>query len=190
MIRWAAAVLIVAVVLTACGGGDAEPKETSTRTEATGQATTTETLSIASDAFREGEAIPERFTCEGDNLSPELSWSGLPEGTAALALVMDDPDAPGGTFTHWLLYDMSARTRSLAENTLTVGDAEIGVNGANRVGYTGPCPPPGQTHTYVFTIYALDDETGLEPGATANEVHAAIEGHVLASGTLTGTFGR
>jgi Raf kinase inhibitor-like YbhB/YbcL family protein len=196
MMRWAAAVLLVAVVLTACGGDDAEPKGTSTRTQPATptQAAATGTLTVQSDAFSEGEAIPERFSCEGDNLSPALSWDEPPPGTASVTLVMDDPDAPSGTFTHWLLYDLPPDTASLPEGVETddrpsVGGAQ-GENSGGRPGYTGPCPPPGQTHTYVFTMYALDAETGLEPGATANEVHAAIEAHVLASGVLTGTFGR
>jgi Raf kinase inhibitor-like YbhB/YbcL family protein len=198
MLRRVAITIAVVVALSACGEGDDEesPKATSSRTNG---ATTTEEASVAaltveSGAFGDGEAIPEQFTCEGDNVSPALSWSGSPDGTESLTLVMDDPDAPGGTFTHWLLYDLPPETLSLPEDVETgdrpgVGGVQ-GRNNGNRVGYTGPCPPEGQTHTYVFTVYALDAETGLEPGASADEVHAAIAGHVLAQGALTGAFGR
>jgi hypothetical protein len=196
--RWLAVVVLATALVAACGSDDNDQKGTPSVTRSVAPAATddggAETLTVESDAFDPGAAIPERFSCEGDNVSPQLAWSDSPEGTQAVVLVMDDPDAPGGTFTHWLLYDLSPETVNLPENVETgerpgVGGVQ-GTNDGNRLGYTGPCPPPGQTHNYAFTVYALDSETGLDPGASAAQVHGAIEGHVVAQGELTGAFGR
>jgi len=196
--RWLA-VAVAAAALLACGGDDGKsPKATSpvSRSASTiAEDADIAPLTVESDAFGEGEPIPERFTCEGENLSPALSWDGVVYGTLSLVVVVDDPDAPGGTFTHWLLYDLPRETQGLPEDLDTgplrpVGGVQ-GTNDSGNVGYTGPCPPQGQTHTYVFTVYALrKGDLELESGASADEVHAAIEGYVVAQGELTGTFGR
>ncbi len=147
------------------------------------------TMSLTSPAFAEGAAIPLRFTCDGEDRSPPLTWSDPPEGTRALALVMDDPDAPGGVFTHWLVYDLPADARSLAEGELP-GGGKQGENDFGRIGYGGPCPPRGEQHRYRFAIYALDAPLDLPPGARRAAVLEAIAGHALARGVLTGTYRR
>lgn len=154
------------------------------------------TIRLESTAFEEGGAIPRQHTCDGENASPPLSWSGVPEGARALVLIVADPDAPRGTFTHWVLYDLPAGVTSLpaglpAEGTVRVGsdDARQGKNDFRNLGYGGPCPPSG-THRYFFRLYALDAATGLEPGASRQEVEGAMTGHVLARGELMGRYSR
>lgn len=153
-----------------------------------------ETITLTSPAFAHGDVIPQEHTCDGADLSPELAWSGMPAGTASLALVCDDPDAPGGTWVHWVLYDIPADAAGLPEGL--PGDAELaagGVQGENdfgRLGYGGPCPPAGAPHRYFFRLYALDTKLGLAAGASKQEVVDAMEGHVLAQGELMGTYQR
>lgn len=155
-------------------------------------------MKLTSAAFRDGAAIPVRHTCDGEDSSPPLAWSGVPEGTAALALIMDDPDAPAGTWVHWVLYDLPAGAAALPEG-LSKGErppcggaqgACWGVDEFSRIGYHGPCPPPGRPHRYVFTVYALDAATGLRPRRTKAELLRAIKGRVLAHASLTGLYGR
>lgn len=145
-------------------------------------------LQITSSAFSEGETIPRKHTCDGENVSPPLSWSGAPEGTKSLVLIADDPDAPRGVFLHWLLYDIPAETASLAEGTQGVGVP--GLSDARKAGYYGPCPPPGPAHRYFFRLYALDTALNLKAGANRSEVEQAMKGHVLAQGQLMGKYGR
>jgi Raf kinase inhibitor-like YbhB/YbcL family protein len=143
---------------------------------------------LTSPAFSDGEAIPPRYTCEGANLSPPLSWSGLPEGTRSLALIMDDPDAPVGTFTHWLAWGIDPEVGGLAagERAPVEGRNDFGVTG-----YGGPCPPPGHgPHRYFFRLYALDSEVGLHPGAIRKELERALEGHLLGEAVLVGVYQR
>jgi Raf kinase inhibitor-like YbhB/YbcL family protein len=199
MLRWLGFVALVSVLLSACGDDYSSTQKTtpsSTRPAAeTAHATSPPTaINVRSEAFAHGDPIPERFTCEGDNVSPALSWSALPEATRSLVLVMDDPDAPGGTFTHWVVYDLPPTATSLPEGigvreSPSVGGT-LGTNDYPRSGYSGPCPPTGESHRYVFRIYALDRVLGIAPGLPARHLPAAIEGHVLAQGELTGTFGR
>jgi Raf kinase inhibitor-like YbhB/YbcL family protein len=144
-------------------------------------------LQVTSAAFEAGGEIPQKYTCDGDNVSPPLSWSGVPEGSESLALIADDPDAPGRTFAHWVLYSLPPDQTSLDEGA----DAGVpGVNGAGRQGYTGPCPPSGSPHRYFFKIYALDTSLDLNPGANKAELEDAMNGHVLAQGELVGTYER
>jgi Raf kinase inhibitor-like YbhB/YbcL family protein len=150
-------------------------------------------IDLTSAAFEEGGAIAPRYTCDGLGVSPPLSWDSVPNGTKSLVLIADDPDAPGGTFVHWAIYDLPPETRRLPEDvpnrrTLSSG-ARQGVNGAGSIGYTGPCPPSG-THRYFFEIYALDTRLGLGGGATKERLSDAMEGHVLAEGRLMGTYRR
>lgn len=144
-------------------------------------------LTLSSPAFADGAAIPTRFACDGDGISPEIDWSGAPAATEALALTVIDPDAGG--FVHWLVYDIPAASAgSLAENVGTgSGAPPQGANGRGKAGYTGPCPPSG-THHYVFTIYALDHTLGLTGTPSRADIEAAIKGHVLGMTTLTGTY--
>jgi len=152
------------------------------------------TLELTSTAFGRREEIPEDHSCDGDDISPPLSWSGPPDGTQSLALIMDDPDAPMGTWVHWVLYNVPPDRRSLPEGVPAdeqlSGGGFHGKNSWQRHGYGGPCPPSGSSHRYVFTLYALDAELDLEAGATKGKLLGAMDGHVLAQGELIGTYTR
>ena len=151
-------------------------------------------LSLTSAAFAPGSAIPVDYTCSGSDKSPPLAWRDAPAATKSFALVVDDPDAPGGTFVHWAVYNLPATATALIEGVPSAanipGGGTNGVNNFGHVGYNGPCPPPGKVHHYRFHLYALDTTLKLGESADASAVQAAIKGHVLASGELTGTFSR
>ena len=154
----------------------------------------TTSLQMSSGAFSAGEAIPKKFTCDGPDVSPQLKWNDPPANTQSMALIMDDPDAPGSTWVHWVLYDLPANTRELPEGVakqeqLSSG-ARQGRNDFGRVGYGGPCPPPGKPHRYFFKLYALDTKLNLKAGATKADVERAMKGHILAQGELIGKYGR
>ena len=143
---------------------------------------------LRSTAFEHGAAIPRRHTCEGEDLSPPLHWSDPPEGTRALALVCDDPDAPGDTFTHWLAWGIDPGAGGLAEAEAALREGE---NDFGSTGYRGPCPPPGHgPHRYFFRLHALDGELELDQGAARAEVERAIREHDLGSAELIGTYER
>jgi Raf kinase inhibitor-like YbhB/YbcL family protein len=151
-------------------------------------------LKVTSTAFSEGAAIPTKFTCDGEDVSPPLAWSGVPEGTRSVALISDDPDAPGRTWVHWVLYRLQADAAGLPEavpktDTLPNG-ARHGTTDFGRREYGGPCPPPGSPHRYFFKVYALDGAVDLEPGATKGDLLSAMDGHTLAQGELMGTYRR
>jgi len=144
-------------------------------------------MHLTSSVFDDGGAIPTRHSCDGADVSPPLAIEAIPGGTAALALVMDDPDAPAGTWDHWVAYDIPMTT------TIAEGVGELGTPGSNSwglPGYRGPCCPRGQTHRYVIRLYALDGRLGLPPGAATDRVFAAMSGHVLAEASLMGRFSR
>ncbi len=150
-------------------------------------------LKIESSAFKEGEMIPFRFTYDGEDVSPELKWSNIPEGTKSFALIADDPDAASGIWVHWVLYNIPAQVTELTEKvpaikTLSNG-AVSGTNNFRKFGYGGPCPPSGP-HRYFFKLYALNTILDLEPGASKKKVLAAIKGHVLSQGQLMGKYKR
>ena len=151
-------------------------------------------LQLKSTAFGHSEEIPVRFTCDGEDVSPPLSWSEPPPGTQSLVLIVDDPEAPGGTWDHWLLFNIPATTRDLPEAVSAEPQPHgVGAQGANSwqsLGYGGPCPPPGSTHLYAFRLYALDSDLIIEPGSAKKEVEQAMQGHILAEGILTGRYGR
>ncbi|HEY81752.1 MAG TPA: YbhB/YbcL family Raf kinase inhibitor-like protein [Dehalococcoidia bacterium] len=151
-------------------------------------------LSISSSAFEEGGKIPAKHTCEGQDISPALAWGEPPAGTQSFALIMDDPDAPGGVFTHWVLFNLPPISRNLPEGVpaqaqLPDGSFQ-GKNDFGKIGYGGPCPPPGRPHRYQFTLYALDQPLNLPAGASKKQVIQAMQGHILAQGRLTGTYQR
>jgi Raf kinase inhibitor-like YbhB/YbcL family protein len=147
---------------------------------------------LKSPTFSNGGAIPPKFTCDGPDVSPELSWNDPPEGTKAFALIMDDPDAPGATWVHWVLYDLQPSVRGLPESVPKTKDLQIGarqgVNDFRRVGYGGPCPPRGASHRYSFRLYALDRLTQLLAGASKGNLERAMKGHILAQSELIGRF--
>ena len=146
------------------------------------------TMTISSPAFSEGEVIPRKYTCDGEDLSPPLSWFVPPDGTQSLVLITDDPDAPVGTFVHWVLFNIPPDATSLPEGISGVGTQ--GVNGFGKSGYGGPCPPKGPAHRYFFKIFALDSHIDLQSSATKSEVEKAMQDHVLAQGQLMGTYER
>ncbi len=143
---------------------------------------------VTSSAFAQGGNIPTKYSCDGQSDSPPLQWSGAPADTKSYALIVDDPDAPSGTFTHWVAYDIPASVTSAAEGANQIGKS--GKNGAGKPGYTGPCPPRG-THRYFFHLYALDVPTlNLPDGASKDAVTAAMQGHILAQAELMGKYSR
>ena len=151
------------------------------------------TLTISSSDFAAGKSIPVDFSCRGRNISPALAWTGASANTASYAMIMDDPDAPSGIWVHWVIYNIPATSNGLAQGvthtpTLDNGAAQ-GNNSSSHQYYDGPCPPSG-THRYFFKLYALDTRLDLPPGATADQLRKAMQGHILAQGELMGTFSK
>jgi Raf kinase inhibitor-like YbhB/YbcL family protein len=149
-------------------------------------------MKLESPAFPDGGSIPRVHTCDGRDVSPSLSWTALPDGARTLALICDDPDAPGKTWVHWVLFDLPVSVGELPEGLPP--DREVlggrqGTNDFRRIGYGGPCPPSG-THRYFFKLYALDEALGLPAGATKAQVERAMEGRVLAQASLMGKYSR
>jgi len=151
-------------------------------------------FSLTSSAFSPGAAIPAQYTCKGVDTSPPLEWSGVPANTATFAIIMDDPDAPGGTWVHWVLWNLPAAAQSLPEGVpkreQLDGGARQGRNSFHKTVYNGPCPPAGATHRYFFRLYALDAKLDLAAGASRSQLDAAMKGHVLAETEYMGTFHR
>lgn len=151
-------------------------------------------FSITSHAFDPGGAVPKKHTCDGPDLSPALKWIDPPDGTKSFTLIMDDPDAPVGTWVHWVLYNLPPETRDLPEGVPTTetfpNGAKQGMNDFRKTGYGGPCPPKGPAHRYFFKLYALDTTLSLGAKATKQEVEKAMKGHILAEAQLMGKYGR
>jgi Raf kinase inhibitor-like YbhB/YbcL family protein len=145
-------------------------------------------IQMSSAVFSEGSSIPRKYTCDGEDISPQLGWSGIPGGTKSLALIMDDPDAPGRVFVHWVLFNIPASLAELPEGAKAIGAQ--GTNNFRKMGYSGPCPPSGSSHRYFFKLYALDQELKLSPGASKADLEDAKKGHILATGQLIGKYGR
>ncbi len=144
-------------------------------------------MTVTSTAFAEGADIPSRYTCDGANVSPPLRVTGVPSGARQLAVLVEDPDAPGSTFVHWVAWGIDASHPTLAEGEAPPG---TGVNGFGKRGYSGPCPPKGAPHRYLFTVFALSRPLALSPGASADDLRKELSGTVLAQGRLTGRYGR
>ncbi|NPA17188.1 YbhB/YbcL family Raf kinase inhibitor-like protein [Persephonella sp.] len=152
-------------------------------------------IHIYSSAVEEGGVIPVRYTCDGEDVSPDIRWSGAPEEeTLSYVLIMEDPDAPIGTFTHWTVYDIPASVKFLPENFPDypqIDGIKQGINDFGRIGYGGPCPPPGKPHRYIFRIFAIDQPSlGLPAGASRQEIEMAMTGKVIDEGSLTVYYGR
>ena len=179
------ALLLTCLAAFACSGENGA--------EATVEADVATTIVITSTAFSEGGAIPTKHTCDGDDLSPPLSWTGVPEGTRTLALISDDPDARS-TWVHWVVYGIPAAADGLTEGRATIdvtpGGAKNGKNDFGDLGYGGPCPPKGSPHRYFFKVYALDTDLDLESGTEKKGLLGAMEGHILATGQLMGKYQR
>lgn len=151
-------------------------------------------MKLISTAFQPGGDIPTKYTCSGVDVSPALSWTDPPADTKSFALIADDPDAPAGTWVHWVVYDLPPSARQLPEDVSKTdsvsGGGVQGQNDFRKIGYGGPCPPPGNPHRYYFKLYALDSKLNLKPGATKKAVEQAMQGHVLAQAELMGRFRR
>ena len=186
--------MLFAVITTSC----ASSATTTSKSPATNETPLTEatmSLEVTSDAFANGQSIPAKYSCVGKNISPALAWNEPPAGTQSFALIVDDPDAPMGTWVHWVLFNIPADTRDLQEDLPVTGkNADpnaiyVGKNSSGKTRYDGPCPPSG-THRYYFKLYALDTTLNLLPGATKDEVLKEMEGHILAQGEVMGTFSK
>lgn len=151
-------------------------------------------LDLSSKSFAAGANIPKQFTCDGEDLSPELHWGEPPAGTKSFALIADDPDAPVGTWVHWVLFNLPASSRNLPESVpkreSLENSALQGQNDFRRIGYGGPCPPPGKPHRYFFKLYALDIVLALKAGSTKSDLERAMKGHILAQGEFMARYGR
>jgi hypothetical protein len=152
------------------------------------------TFELSSDAFEHEGKIPVTYTCDDEDFSPPLSWDEVPEGTESFALICEDPDAPSGTWSHWVLYNIPSDRTSLPSNLMPGPElawgAKHGINDFGTMEYGGPCPPPGKPHRYFFRMYALDEPLDLEPGATRQEVLDAMTGHMLGQAELMGHYKR
>ena len=197
-------IVALAALVVACGDNGAPNKSTQEPAPRNGSPASTPTpgdesveFSLTSDAFGDGEAIPSRFTCDGEDVRPALSWEGAPDEARSFVFTMDDPDAPGGTFNHWLMYNMGAGARGIPEG-VQMADRPLdgpdggfqGRNDFGDIGYGGPCPPAGETHHYELRLYAVDGLIDVAPGASKDEVLAAMDGRILAVTTLTGIYER
>ena len=145
-------------------------------------------IQLSSPAFSAGMTIPRKYTCDGENVSPPLEWSGVPDGAQALGLIASDPDAPSGTWVHWVLYNLPGSLTNLQEGAR--GQGSEGVNDFHKTGYGGPCPPRGSQHRYIFTLYALDSDLQLKPGLKKSDLEKAMQGHILAQGQFMGKYSR
>lgn len=151
-------------------------------------------IEVTTPRFENGEMIPQKFTCDGDNISPLIRWDNIPEGTVSIALLMDDPDAPAGVFTHWIVYNLPPDSRELEEiipkeKNLKNGAIQ-GQNDFGKIGYGGPCPPEGETHRYYFRVYALKRKLKQEEGASRDDLLNAMEGSILDEGEYMGRYKR
>jgi Raf kinase inhibitor-like YbhB/YbcL family protein len=162
--------------------------------EVRGQKAASSKIELKTTSFTPGGSIPKRFTCEAADVSPALAWTDPPLGTRSFAIIEDDPDAPSGTFVHWVVYDLPAAYRKLPEalsgNDQMPDGGRQGTNDFSRTGYSGPCPPPGRPHRYFIRLYAVDAILNLRPAATRKELDAAMQGHILAQAELMGRFAR
>ena len=180
------AALLSAIAMTACSRAEPVP--------AVDLEVADLNIEVTSPAFGQGEPIAPTYTCDGEDWSPPLKWSAAPLGTKSITLIAHDPDAPGGTWVHWVLYDIPPNVTELqvsvpAQDVLPVG-AKHGVNDFKRRDYGGPCPPQGSPHRYFFNVYALDIKTEFEPGKTRADLERKMKGHILAQGRLMGTYQR
>lgn len=194
------------ILLGACNGSTSAALPTTSSQQAPASPTNTDLpapaevlptpppFQISSSGFAEAEVIPDRYACTGDNLSPELHWGEPPSGTESLALILDDPDAPGGSWVHWVIFNMPTDQSSLPEGVAPLAEHSDGsLSGSNswgELGYGGPCPPQGSTHQYIFTLFALDTTLELSAAASKQDLIAAMDGHVLAETDLSGLFSR
>jgi len=191
---WTAALIGILLNLAFCAK-DNQADKRGEQKMAKAQESQMKNIEIKSSAFSEGDTIPMKYTCDGSDVSPTLTWSGLPEGTKSLALICDDPDAPRGTWVHWVIFNIPPNIAGLAEAAAISEDANLegaieGVTDFGDNSYGGPCPPRGPAHRYFFKIYALDKMLDLKGKATKADVENAMKGHILAMGQLMGKYQR
>lgn len=193
------ALIVVVILLGSCSPAEETSDVTTSTTAATTSSTTiastTSTtllpdLAMTSPAFANGETIPAEYTCDGEDVSPQLDLVGLPAGTNAITVIVEDPDAPLGIWYHWVEYDIRAESGTYTFDRDSPPIGTQGINSWRLEGYMGPCPPQGETHGYVFRVYALSQTIGLPAGVPAPEVIAGMEGHVIATIEIVGTYGR
>jgi len=180
---------IAALLLAACsgsGGGSTGSSPAASAPAGPATPSSVATITVRSPAFAAGAMIPVRFSCRGSNTPIPLTWTGVPAGATSVALIMDDPDAPSGTFTHWVVFNLPVTSRGITNGRVPAGAAQA-QNGRGQAAYTGPCPPSG-THHYRFTVYAEPKRLALQAGASLPEALTAIRSSPLASGRLTGLF--
>jgi Raf kinase inhibitor-like YbhB/YbcL family protein len=178
-------------------GGNQEEEQTEKEQKGEQQGKKVPKIELSTPAFKNGKSIPEKFSCEGEDISPKLKWSKVPEKTKSFVLIVDDPDAPEITWVHWVLFDLPASARSLPRNITPDNladdypNAKHGTNNFDQLKYGGPCPPKGHgKHTYHFRLYAVDKKLELEEGVTKAKVRRAMKGHIVGIGTLKGTYER
>ena len=151
-------------------------------------------MRIGSTAFTNGNSVPKQYTADGSNTSPPIWWRDIPNGTKSIALICEDPDAPRGTWTHWVIYNIPAKETGLGAGYPTSADlpngAKQGTNSFRKIGWGGPDPPPGKLHHYIFTVYALNTTVNTQSGMTAEQIRATMNNHILGQGQITGTYGR
>jgi hypothetical protein len=173
------------LLLTGCSNRVQQPEPAGTAKDAAA-------MLLSSTAFANGQAIPGKYTCHGQDISPPLQWSGVPPQAKSIALTVEDPDAPSGTFTHWVIFNVPATATGFPENVAKTAALPNGVQQGNNsfgnIGYNGPCPPGGKPHHYIFKIYALDTTLTLDSNVGRQELLSAMNNHILAHGELTGTY--
>ncbi|MGD2059201.1 MAG: YbhB/YbcL family Raf kinase inhibitor-like protein, partial [Anaerolineales bacterium] len=189
----------LAVMIAGCAAHDPASTPVSARTDPEAEALepssadSASSLTLMSEAFENGGPIPSKFTCDGADISPELQWEQAPPGTQTYVLIMDDPDAPAGTWVHWVLYNIPAEARAIDADVMDASDlpggTQTGLNSWGEASYGGPCPPSGE-HRYFFVLYALDTQFDLEGDVTSETLRSAITGHVLTQAELMGTYSR
>lgn len=187
-----ALIVFVIMLLAGCQSGGQTATAQKSSSDKSGDSNMT--FSLQSPSFSNGSPIPRKFACEGSDSSPALQWDNFPANTQSLALIVDDPDAPAGTWTHWVVYDLPPNARQLPEGapkqpSLADGGAQ-GTNDFGKIGYGGPCPPPGKPHRYFFKLYALNAKLNLKPGATRAQVEQAMQDHVIGKAEWMGTYQR
>jgi Raf kinase inhibitor-like YbhB/YbcL family protein len=195
-LRWAALPFWCAIALNLVVGGvhaaASRPVSSSLPRSIAGE--NNMAFAISSNSFGNGESIPKKFTCDGEDVSPALSWNEAPAGTKSFALLADDPDAPVGNWNHWTLWNAPAESRGLPEGTRKVAQlpdgTQQGLNDFRKVGYNGPCPPPGKPHRYYFKLFALDTKLTLKEKSGKQELETAMKGHVLGQAEWMGRYGR
>jgi Raf kinase inhibitor-like YbhB/YbcL family protein len=186
-------VIFIILVILAVGGFfiykySGQTKTTFSEPEANNQTNTTTAMTISSPAFLDGQSIPKQYTCDGDGINPPLEFSGVPAEAKSLALLLEDPDAPGGTWIHWLMWNISPSTNQIAENSVPQ-EATQGQGSSGQNVYGAPCPPSG-IHHYIFTVYALSSELSLPSYSTSTNLQSAMQDHIISQAQLTGLYGR